>query len=104
MFDEKVTCEEQYHSKEAFIYFLFGSDDRRRNEDDNRLYKMSSELVLMLSVCFNRPHKLVNEDLEDINSPFDVLKEITDIDACDELRQQNIKQKVNLFFTNTVNF
>lgn len=104
MLDEEVTCEEQYHPKEALIDFLFRFDDRWGDEDDNWLDKMSDELMLMLIVCLNSPHKLVNENFEDINSSFDVLKEMTDIDACNELRQHDIKQKVNLFFTDTVNF
>lgn len=104
MLNEEVACEEQYHSKETLIDFLFRSDDRRGDEDDNGLDKMSDEFMLMLIICLNGPHKLVNEDFENINSSFDVLKEMTDIDACNQLRQHDIKQKVNLLFTNTVNF
>ena len=57
----------------------------------------------MLSVCFNGPHKLVNEYLKYVNRSLDVLKEVADIDACDELWQYDIEQKVHLFFTDTVN-
>lgn len=103
MLDEKVTCEEKYHSEEALIDFLLRPKDRGRNEDDDRLNKMSGELMLMLSVSFNGPHELIYENLEDINSSFDVLKKVADIDACNEFWQHDIEQKVNFFFTNTIN-
>lgn len=45
---------------------------------------MSDELMLVLIVCLNGPHELINEDLEDINGSFDVFQEIVDVDSCNK--------------------